>query len=141
MPSDRREFRSLDEQRSRSLLRSTPVGRIVYTSGALPAAVPVNFALYQGDIVLRTAPGSDLYAATKGAVVAFEIDQIDIGTRSGWSVLVVGRAAHVTDPAVITELGRIDLATWMPDRRNHYVRIRTEQITGRLLDGQRPPPW
>ncbi|MEU9018618.1 pyridoxamine 5'-phosphate oxidase family protein [Actinomadura sp. NPDC048394] len=141
MPNDRRAFSSLDEQRCRSLLRSTPVGRIVYTRDALPAAVPVNFALYQGDIVVRTAPGSELHAATKGSVVAFEIDQIDIGARSGWSVLVLGRATHVTDPVVITELDRLDLATWMPDRRNQYVRIRAEQITGRLLNGQQPPPW
>lgn len=44
--------------------------------------------------MVRTAPGSELDAATRGGLVAFEIDQIDPASRSGWSVL--GWAAQFT---------------------------------------------
>ena len=94
----------LSETECRRLLRSTPVGRIVYTRDALPTAVPVNFALDGDDVIFRTAPGSKLDAATAGAVVAFEIDQIDVVTRSGWSLLIVGRAMHEPDAEVIARL-------------------------------------
>jgi hypothetical protein len=69
-----REVRVLSEVNSRRLLRSTQFGQIVYTHDALPAIAQVTFILDGNDIILRTAPGSELDAATKqGATVAFEI--------------------------------------------------------------------
>ena len=43
--------------------------------------------------------GTKLSAATNNAVVAFEADEIDPATRSGWSAAVIGVAAEVTSPA------------------------------------------
>jgi nitroimidazol reductase NimA-like FMN-containing flavoprotein (pyridoxamine 5'-phosphate oxidase superfamily) len=117
-------------------LGSTPIGRIAFSVDALPAVVPVNFLLDGDHIVFRTAPGSKLDAAVRDAVVAFEIDQIDLKSRTGWSVLVVGRCSHETDPAVVERLRDLALESWMPDDRCHFVRIRCEQITGRVLDGR-----
>lgn len=134
------DFRVLTEEECRTLLGSTPVGRIVYTRDALPAIAPVNFVMDRDEIVLRTASGSKLDAATRNAIVAFEIDQIDPATQTGWSVVVVGHATHETDPAVIARMRQLPLRSWMPDEGQHYVRIRCEQVTGRLLDGRRPPP-
>ena len=108
-----RDFGVLSEADCRRLLASTPVGRVIYTSGALPAAVPLNFAMDGEDIVFRTAPGSKLDAAMAGAIVAFEIDQIDINTRSGRSVLVVGRAAHEAAPDAIAHLDQLALESCM----------------------------
>ena len=50
---------------------------MVFTDQALPAALPVNFALLDGEIVFRTATGSKLAAALAKAVVAFQADDID----------------------------------------------------------------
>ena len=60
------------------LMEQAPLGRIVYTRQALPAVELVNFALDDGDIVIRTHSGGKLAAATRGAVVAFEADNVDI---------------------------------------------------------------
>ncbi|MFC4913908.1 pyridoxamine 5'-phosphate oxidase family protein [Actinomadura gamaensis] len=142
MNGERRVFRALEDRQCWMLLRNSEVGRVVYTQNALPAIAPVNYTLHGRDVVIRTAPGSKLDAALRGAVVAFEIDQIDAGARSGWSVVVVGRARVETDAAAIAELDGLRLVTWMPDERPHYVRITAEQVTGRLLDGRlEPPPW
>src|SRR5207244_229686 len=59
------------------LLASVPVGRIVYTRQALPAVALVNFALLDGDILIRTDAEDELAAATRDAVVAFEADRVD----------------------------------------------------------------
>lgn len=93
-------FRELDRQECLRLLAKVPVGRIVHTRHALPAVLPVNFSLADdGAVLLRTAAGSELVRAVDGTVVAFEADQVDAATQSGWSVIVTGPAAVITDPA------------------------------------------
>jgi uncharacterized protein len=52
------------------LLATVPIGRLSYTRQALPAVEPVNFALDDGAIVIRTDTGGKLAAASRGAVVA-----------------------------------------------------------------------
>lgn len=115
------------------LIASVPVGRIVYTLRALPAVEPVNFAVHDGDIVFRTEPGGKVAAAVRQAVVAFEVDELDFASRSGWSVTIVGTAREVTDPADVARLRLIGLAPWMPDEQEYFVRITPGIITGRWL--------
>ena len=101
------------------LMGSVPVGRIVYTRQALPAVELVNFALADGDIVIRTDAGGKLAAATRGAVVAFEADSVDTGEHAGWSVTVVGQSRAVTDAEEIHErrLARLAIAAGILDER------------------------
>jgi uncharacterized protein len=115
------------------LMGSVPVGRIVYTRQALPAVELVNFALHDGDIVIRTDAGGKLAAATRGAVVAFETDSVDAATRTGWSVTVVGQARAVADGEEIRRLEQIPLTTWAPGKRDHFIRISPAIVNGRRM--------
>ncbi|MFJ7049345.1 pyridoxamine 5'-phosphate oxidase [Streptomyces sp. JV178] len=127
-------FRVLDRRECLRLLAKVPVGRVVYTRRALPAVLPVNFALDSDDAVLLcTSAGSDLVRAIDGVVVAFEGDEFDPATRSGWSVVVTGRADLVTDPAEHERLSHTGPASWMPARNEVFVRIASEMVTGREL--------
>lgn len=114
-------------------MASVPVGRVVYTRRALPAVELVNFALDRGDIIIRTDPSGKLAAATRGAVVAFEVDRVDTERRAGWSVTAIGRSQEVTDPDEIVRLARIGLSSWAPGDREHYIRISPELLNGRRL--------
>src|ERR1700758_5283982 len=105
------------------LMASVSVGRIVYTRQALPAVELVNFALYDGNIVIRTDSGGKLAAAVRGAVVAFESDCVDGERQIGWSVTVVGKCHAVTDSEEIRRLERIGLHPWVPGKRDHFIRI------------------
>src|SRR3546814_20622897 len=87
----------LSEEEARELLDHSEIGRVGVTMGAIPAIFPVNYAIVDDLIVFRTAPGSKLSAATEGAVVAFEVDEFDGASQSGWGVLVVGRSQVVPD--------------------------------------------
>lgn len=115
------------------LLASVPVGRIVYTLHALPAVAVVNFAMDDDGVVFRTGAGGKLEAATGHAVVGFEADDLDRETGSGWSVMVVGPADEVTEPAEIATLSLLGLAPWAPGEKDHFVRIRPEIVTGRRI--------
>ena len=127
-------FRALDRQECLRLLAKVPVGRVVYTRQALPAVLPINFCLdTDASVLLRTSPDSDLVRAIDDVVVAFEADEFDATTRSGWSVVVTGRAAVVTDPAEHERLSQAGPTSWMPLPETVFVRIEAEMVTGREL--------
>jgi nitroimidazol reductase NimA-like FMN-containing flavoprotein (pyridoxamine 5'-phosphate oxidase superfamily) len=121
------------------LVGQVPLGRIVYTRQALPAVELVNFTLDDGDIVIRTDSSGKLAAATRGAVVAFEVDSVDIAAHSGWSVTIVGYSRAVTDAQEIRRLEQTGLDPWAPGERDHFIRISPEIVNGRRI-AARPLP-
>ena len=82
-------------------LASEVVGRIALVRDGRVEMFPVNYAMSDGAVVIRTHPGGALDALRDGADVAFEIDELDHRHRTGWSVVVHGRAEHVTDAAAV----------------------------------------
>lgn len=128
----------LTDDEAFSLLENTEVGRVGLTIGALPAIFPVNYRLIDGAIVFRTAPGTKLEAAAKGAVVAFEIDGYDVAERTGWSVLVVGRSEVVQDLDLACKVVHADLSPYARGVRAALVRIRPELVTGRRIVAEPP---
>jgi len=117
------------------LLASVPVGRIVYTRGALPVVELVNFAIDGGDIVIRTDPGGALAAATHHTVVAFEADEVDTATGHGWSITVVGRSREVTESHGIARLRDIGLRSLESGGQEHFIRVTPGIVKGRRLTG------
>ncbi|MFF3942929.1 pyridoxamine 5'-phosphate oxidase family protein [Streptomyces phaeofaciens] len=131
-------FRELDRQECLRRLPTVPVGRIVYTRQALPAVLPVNFCLDgDGAVLVRTADSSELVSAIDGAVVAFEADEIDAAAHSGWSVVVMGSATLVRDPAEHARLLRTGPRSWAPAPQEVFLRIDPEVVSGRDLVGGR----
>jgi hypothetical protein len=119
------------------LAATMPVGRIAFSEQALPAIQPVNFVLDDGCVIIRTAEGTQLAAAIRNAIVAFEVDHFDAEARAGWSVTLVGRAESVRDPVECARLGGLPLRTWAAGARDRFIRIRPELINGRRLHGTR----
>jgi uncharacterized protein len=115
------------------LMGSVPFGRIIYTRQALPAVELVNFALDDGDIIIRTDYGGRLATATRGAVVAFEADSLDPAGQAGWSVTVIGQSSEVTEASEISRLGQMGLSSWAPGGREHFIRISPGILNGRKL--------
>jgi nitroimidazol reductase NimA-like FMN-containing flavoprotein (pyridoxamine 5'-phosphate oxidase superfamily) len=115
------------------LLRSYHVGRVGVTMGALPAIFPVNYGVIDDTIVFRTAPGSKLAAALRGAVVAFEVDDYDHADRTGWSVLAIGPSEVVHDLHVTFKVLDAGIEPWAGGVRSDIVRIRPEMLSGRRI--------
>jgi len=131
-------FRELRRQECLRLLAKVPVGRIVHTRHALPAVLPLRERLdADGAVLLRTSAASELVRAIDGSVVAFEADEVDAAAHSGWSVVVMGVAAVVTDPAERERLTRTGPRSWVPSPEEVFVRIEPELVTGRELVGGR----
>jgi len=133
MYSDDLGLKQLCRDECLHLMTSVPVGRIIYTRQALPAVELINFAIDNGDIIIRTDHSGKLAAATRGAVVAFEADSLDTERGVGWSVTVIGQAQEVTDPDEIGRIKQIGLSSWAPGEREHFIRISPGILNGRRL--------
>ncbi|MEP6463640.1 MAG: pyridoxamine 5'-phosphate oxidase family protein [Frankiaceae bacterium] len=115
------------------LLRAGTVGRVVLTHRALPVALPVNYAVDGDSVVFRTSSATALAAAADGSVVAFEVDHVDLPSRSGWSVLITGvaREVHGSD---LLRADQLRLDSWAAtDSEARYVRIPLALVSGRRL--------
>jgi nitroimidazol reductase NimA-like FMN-containing flavoprotein (pyridoxamine 5'-phosphate oxidase superfamily) len=123
----------LSESECRALLAAGTFGRVAVTVGALPAILPVNYALLDDDVVFRTAEGSKLNAALARAVVAFEIDSADETDQTGWSVLVVGHAVALWKLSDIQRAQGLDLRPWADGTRDQFVRVTSDTISGRRV--------
>jgi uncharacterized protein len=115
------------------LLRGQGVGRVAGTVEGRPVILPVNYAVVGGAVLVRARRGGDLNRITGNTVVAFEIDGTDSIYHEGWSVLVVGRSAHVTDPAELDGLKRLRLLPWAGEGRDLYIRIALDDVSGRRI--------
>ncbi|MGY1747644.1 pyridoxamine 5'-phosphate oxidase family protein [Modestobacter sp. SYSU DS0511] len=123
----------LSDAESRRLLETAAIGRIAYTEGALPAIQPVSFAVVGAEIIIPTRHGSKVAAASRGAVVAFEVDEHDPADRTGWNVTVVGASRLIRDPAEVAALDATGARAWAPADDPCYVAIGMTLLRGRRI--------
>ena len=100
-----------------------------------PTIRPVNYAFDDRtqSVVFRSALGSKLREGLSSGTAAFEIDGTDPVDQTGWSVIIVGEAEEVTDPAEIDQLEDFELEPWAPGVKTHWVRIRATSASGRRI--------
>lgn len=121
------------------LLASVPVGRVGFLADGEVVVLPVNHVVDGQDLVFRTARGAKLSAAEGQNLVAFEADEYDELTKSGWSVLVTGRAEVVYEEADVQRLSRHGLHPWVSAMGDPFwIRIRATSVSGRQTP--RPGP-
>jgi nitroimidazol reductase NimA-like FMN-containing flavoprotein (pyridoxamine 5'-phosphate oxidase superfamily) len=123
---------TLNTQQCRELLASRSVGRVAFTERALPAIRPVNYVMHGTHILLRTS-ADGLAARLDGQVVAFEIDDADTDSRTGWSVVVTGTARVLRDPSELLRLDARPVDSWAGPDRATTVLITPGQISGRRI--------
>ncbi|MGX1913554.1 pyridoxamine 5'-phosphate oxidase family protein [Streptomyces phaeochromogenes] len=124
----------LGSDESLALLASVPMGRIGFTYQALPVIRPVNHLVDGDDIVIRTHTGAALLSSTSVAeVVVYEADHLDQQTRTGWSVMVTGRATRITDPLEVARYQE-HLIPWVDMDMDMVIRVSAEIVTGYRLE-------
>jgi uncharacterized protein len=134
----------LAEDECFNLLKRHHFGRVAIAEGVdlPPMIMPLNYLVDADTVVVRTDPDSRLGSALRGAMVTFEIDGVDQLQRTGWSVVVSGRAQEVVDPGDLLELNQTPLLPWAPGDRTQYVRITPGSVTGRRISvADLPSNW
>jgi nitroimidazol reductase NimA-like FMN-containing flavoprotein (pyridoxamine 5'-phosphate oxidase superfamily) len=136
LPTDHAGLEILSFDGCLRLLASVPVGRVGFFADGELVVLPVNHVIDGQDPVFRTARGSKLSAAEGQNLAAFEADHYDEQARTGWSVLVIGRAEVVYDEAEVQRLNRRGLHPWVTAvERPFWIRIRATSVSGRQTPG------
>ncbi|QIX26728.1 pyridoxamine 5'-phosphate oxidase family protein [Nocardioides sp. JQ2195] len=113
------------------LLGGSRVGRVAYSTRTGPVVVPVNYHLDGTDVLLRTAPTTELAHHLGSSELALQVDEFDAFNESGWSVLVRGPAVRV-DPYDLPAF--LDAPrSWAGGSRPLLIRISGRAISGRRL--------
>lgn len=125
-------FRELSAPECESLLRAGVIGRVAVATPEGPFIVPVNYVVFEDTVVIRTSAYTLLGTHARDTMVAFEVDDLDPDRRAGWSVVARGRAWAETDRAELARI-RAECAphSWAPGKRNVYLRIRWNRLSGR----------
>jgi nitroimidazol reductase NimA-like FMN-containing flavoprotein (pyridoxamine 5'-phosphate oxidase superfamily) len=139
MWQDERALVALSRRECLDLLRGEEVGRVVFTERALPAILPISYALLHDDVILATASDSRLAEAARGGVLAFEVDHLDPATRTGWSVVVTGMPEYVVHPLAQAQLMSV-LDPWAPGRHDLLLRLPVTVVTGRRIEAELSQP-
>ena len=116
-------------------LRGSRVGRVGVSIDALPAILPVNFALLRDAILLCPSETSALFHAGVGSVVAFEVDSVDDAGHVEWSILARGIGLEVIEADELAIASSLWLKTWPRWKSaGRYIVIPTTMLSGRRLD-------
>lgn len=124
-------LRELDTHECLELLGTRSVGRVAFDAEDGPVVLPVNYVVHGQGVLFRTSPHNTIARHIGGTRSAFEVDEIDDFTQSGWSVLLRGPAELVEDVQGLPREARP--VPWVEGTRSLYVRIRASSITGRRL--------
>lgn len=113
------------------LLATRPFGRLAYLDAGAPSIAPVNHLVDGATVVLRSLDGGKLGAAIFERPVAFEVDDLQATERSGWSVVVHGRAEVVSDEDAAGYEAWLDSWAVGDGARTTWIRIVADEVTGR----------
>ena len=127
------ELNELGPSECRALLGDHQIGRVAVVAPDGPHIIPVNYALVDETVILRTSPLSLVATLGRNASVAFEVDHLDQVTHTGWSVVVTGEAHELTGPDALAEVAKLRLRPWTPGPKSRYVRIVPDHVEGRRI--------
>lgn len=128
------ELEEIGEDECFALLERQNLGRLAVVREGRPEIFPVNYAIDERTIVIRTGSGVKLNYASL-AHVAFEVEDIDPLTREGWVVEVRGFAEEITDTGDRwSEHARhAGVTPWVKGQHDHYLAISHIQVSGRRI--------
>lgn len=125
----------LNREECESLLAASTLGRLAVIVGARPEIFPVSYVVdpTSGCVSFPTQPGTKLASALDWPWVGFEIDGIDAERDEGWSVMIVGRAEEITDPAQLAWLREHQRVGWRKSGNEKWLRVVPTKVTGRRI--------
>jgi len=114
-----------------NLLEGAEIARVAWQGEGRIELLPVNYTVADGSLWFRTESDSALALGTAGRPVVIEVDQVDVATRTGWSVVVRG-TAQTLDVLDVPDM-LVDMRVWPTGDRSLFVRVEPEEVTGRRL--------
>ncbi|MGH3457322.1 pyridoxamine 5'-phosphate oxidase family protein [Aeromicrobium sp.] len=118
-----------------SLLDTTTVGRLAFSTDEGIVILPVNFILFEFAVYFRTNPGTTIARLGEGCDdVAFEVDHHEDLFQRGWNVLLRGSTATVDAEEAARALdSSTRLGPWAPGERSLMIKLTPRRVDGRRV--------
>jgi uncharacterized protein len=129
-PPGTSSLHELADEECWTLAASQPLGRLAWMTSNGPTVIPVNFVITDREVHVRTEAYSALARECDDSNVAFEVDHFDPDSRSGWSVLMRGRA-HLRFDGSHDADDQLDV--WPSGSHVLRVAIAAHEISGRRI--------
>lgn len=126
-------FTRLSGDECRQLVRARAVGRVAWKSPDGVQVLPVSYSVSADRIAFRTRPDSVMRDFLEPLDVAFEVDDVEEDTATGWSVVVRGRATGYVDAV---PGGIQPPRPWSPGENRLTVVIEPSSYTGRAVSAE-----
>jgi len=129
------ELELLGEAECLALLTAHDVGRVAMIVDGRPVIYPVNYVVDENSIVFRT--NWPILAQASLALLAFQIDSVDVGRQSGWSLMVQGMGHDITDAldSASEHLQAVPVSPWVPGPQPRLLRLVPWTISGHRFRG------
>lgn len=128
---------TLSEQECWTRLAEEELGRLAYHLTDEVHIVPVNYVVDRGRIVFRTAEGSKLLGVVMDSDVAFEIDHVDRGSDTAWSVVARG-TAELLEGTGARQVEGLGPRPWVGEEKFSTVAVAVTEVSGRQFQLLRP---
>ncbi|HZA79741.1 MAG TPA: pyridoxamine 5'-phosphate oxidase family protein [Acidimicrobiales bacterium] len=129
---------TLSDDECRELLATRDVGRLAVVVRGYPEVFPVNYAVVRDRVIVRTDPGAKLSHA-RFERVCFEVDELDMARKTGWSVLVKGVVHELRQSdrhAEELQLAAGRMRSWAGGAKAHILVVTPVSVTGRRIVGE-----
>lgn len=128
----------LDEEKTRELLGTVTLGRLVVRRKDDMDIFPINYVIDDdGAIFFRTAEGNKLFTINLNHDVLFEADQVF--EDHAWSVVVRGTAEALQRTEDINYADSLGIKPWVPTLKYNFVKITPTEFSGRMFQfGEEP---
>lgn len=108
------------------------LARIGWNGSTGPIVIPVNYAVHDRSIWIRTTAYSAMAEEIDESLVAVLIDDVDRQTHLGWSVELRGRCEILYHQDQVPESVR-GLSAWAGGVRPLWVHLPPTEVTGRRI--------
>ena len=133
-------FITLSEEECLELLSTCSAGRLAWTQDDDIELMPVTHHVVGHSLVMRIAPNTPMARIGVGQRIAFEVDELDEATHTGWDVVARGTVQSVNsypDEAAVVAAGAPKL-TWASGVRRNVMTISITSLSGRAVSSDEP---
>ncbi|HRL49646.1 MAG TPA: pyridoxamine 5'-phosphate oxidase family protein [Propioniciclava sp.] len=126
-------FVTIDADECLRLLGEGSIGRVAWASSRGLQVLPVSYTLIGNAVVFTIAEGTILGELTEPVDVAFEVDDLELSTSTGWSVMAQGRTT-----AFAGDLEALRSLPWVAGHKDVPVAIELGFLAGRSVSADAP---
>lgn len=129
-----RTFEHLDAAECWRLVGQHGLGRVVFAGDTHAQVVPTSYDALSGTAYFRAPTFGELARRVHDHATSLQVDDIDPGTFTGWSVVMSGTAHRVEDAATVASLWPLDRPDpWFPGARPQWIALPVDELHGQRV--------